>query len=63
MAGDIRVLTYAGDRAIDAQKTGRPSGVSAAPKPSIWAMLLLGFFGIGFMTYRPKQNGRLLGLV
>jgi hypothetical protein len=28
--------------------------VSAVPEPSTWAMMLLGFAGIGFMTYRRK---------
>jgi hypothetical protein len=32
-------------------------GVSAAPEPSTWAMMILGFAGIGFMAYRRKQNG------
>jgi hypothetical protein len=32
--------------------TGVP--VSAVPEPSTWAMLLLGFSGIGFMAYRRK---------
>jgi hypothetical protein len=30
---------------------------SAVPEPSTWAMLLLGFAGLGFMAYRRKQNG------
>jgi hypothetical protein len=30
---------------------------SAVPEISTWAMLLLGFAGLGFMTYRRKQNG------
>jgi hypothetical protein len=30
---------------------------SAVPEPSTWAMMILGFFGIGFMAYRRKQNG------
>jgi hypothetical protein len=30
---------------------------SAVPEPSTWAMILLGFFGVGFMAYRRKQNG------
>jgi hypothetical protein len=34
-----------------------PSGVSAVPEPSTWAMLLLGLAGIGFMAYRRKQYG------
>ena len=30
---------------------------SAVPEPSTWAMMILGFFGLGFMAYRRKQNG------
>jgi outer membrane lipase/esterase len=29
----------------------------AVPEPSTWAMMILGFAGIGFMAYRRKQNG------
>jgi hypothetical protein len=29
----------------------------AVPEPSTWAMMLLGFAGVGFMAYRRKQNG------
>ena len=36
--------------------------VTAVPEPSTWAMLLLGFAGIGFMAYRRKQNGPQLRL-
>jgi hypothetical protein len=27
------------------------------PEPSTWAMMILGFAGLGFMAYRRKQNG------
>jgi PEP-CTERM motif len=30
---------------------------TGVPEPSTWAMLILGFAGIGFVTYRRKQNG------
>ncbi len=30
--------------------------VSAVPEPSTWAMMILGFFGIGFMAYRRKSS-------
>jgi hypothetical protein len=33
---------------------------AAVPEPSTWAMMILGFFGIGFMAYRRKQNGSAL---
>jgi len=32
------------------------------PEPSTWAMMILGFCGLGFMTYRRKQNGPALRL-
>src|SRR6185312_2749598 len=32
-------------------------GVSAVPEPATWAMMILGFLGVGFMAYRRKQNG------
>ena len=37
---------------------GDPQGnpVSAVPEPSTWAMLLLGFFGIGVIAYRRKSR-------
>jgi hypothetical protein len=36
-------------------------GVTAAvPEPSTWAMLLLGFAGIGFMAYRRKAKSALM---
>jgi hypothetical protein len=38
------------------------STVAAVPEPSTWAMMILGFFGVGFMAYRRKQNGPTLRL-
>ena len=29
----------------------------AVPEPATWAMMIIGFFGVGFMAYRRKQNG------
>jgi PEP-CTERM motif-containing protein len=37
-----------------------PLGVDAVPEPSTWAMMLLGFAGIGFMAYRNRKNGLVL---
>jgi hypothetical protein len=34
--------------------------VSAVPEPSTWAMLLLGFTGIGFMAYRRKSKPEMM---
>jgi PEP-CTERM motif len=33
---------------------------AAVPEPSAWAMLLLGFAGIGFMAYRRKSKPALM---
>jgi hypothetical protein len=30
--------------------------VSAVPEPATWAMMILGFMGVGFMAYRRKNN-------
>jgi hypothetical protein len=36
-------------------------GITAAvPEPSTWAMMILGFCGVGFMAYRRKQSGAAL---
>jgi hypothetical protein len=46
---------------LDGTVLGQPvSGtltISAVPEPSTWAMIILGFCGVGFMAYRRKQNG------
>ena len=31
-------------------------GVTAVPEPATWAMMILGFFGVGFMAYRRKSK-------
>jgi hypothetical protein len=36
--------------------------VASVPEPSTWAMMILGFAGVGFMAYRRKQNGSALHL-
>ena len=33
-----------------------PATVSAVPEPSTWAMMILGFFGVGFMAYRRRNQ-------
>jgi hypothetical protein len=34
-----------------------PATLLAVPEPSTWAMMILGFFGVGFMAYRRKRQG------
>ena len=36
------------------------TAVSAVPEPSTWAMMILGFVGVGFMAYRRNSTGRAL---
>ncbi len=33
------------------------TAVAAVPEPSTWAMMLLGFAGVGFTAYRRRRNG------
>jgi hypothetical protein len=35
------------------------TGVSAVPEPSTWAMMILGFAGVGFMAYRRRSQAAL----
>jgi hypothetical protein len=39
---------------------GLLDGVASAPEPSTWAMMLLGFAGVGFMAYRRRNNNAML---
>ena len=73
--GDIHFVEY-GDGWYDGSKWTNPEGgtstlkivadfkdVIAAPpvpEPSTWAMIILGFAGVGFMAYRRKRNGNAL---
>jgi PEP-CTERM motif len=34
--------------------------VAAVPEPSTWAMMILGFAGVGFMAYRRKSKAALM---
>jgi hypothetical protein len=33
------------------------ANISAVPEPSTWAMMILGFAGVGFLAYRRRNNG------
>lgn len=35
---------------------------TAVPEPSTWAMMILGFVGIGYLTYRRRKQGALSGV-
>jgi hypothetical protein len=54
------VVTYGhatGDyRALFANALAFEPDVSAVPEPSTWAMMILGFAGVGFMAYRRRSR-------
>ena len=53
-------IFFASDLANAAGATGGVGALaSAVPEPSTWAMMILGFFGLGFMAYRKKGTLRL----
>jgi uncharacterized protein (TIGR03118 family) len=44
---------------INGERDGLFGSISAVPEPSTWAMMILGFAGIGFMASRRKSQGAL----
>jgi hypothetical protein len=49
----VTQVTFTGDGPF----AGTMTAITAVPEPSRWAMMILGFCGIGFMAYRRKQSG------
>jgi hypothetical protein len=45
---------YADRSSTDASLTLDANVTAAVPEPSTWAMMILGFFGVGFLAYRKK---------
>ena len=52
-SGEVCGFQLSGTVSIDSTVT------SGVPEPSTWAMMILGFFGLGFMAYRRKSEGSL----
>jgi hypothetical protein len=50
------------ETAVSGDATLTSSITTAVPEPSTWAMMILGFAGVGFMAYRRKQNGSALSV-
>jgi PEP-CTERM motif len=50
----ISAQTNPGDFFVD--NISLSTVTSAVPEPSTWAMMILGFFGLGFMAYRRKSG-------
>jgi hypothetical protein len=57
--GTVPTNTY-GPTAPDFFSSANMAFSSAVPEPATWAMLLLGFAGIGFMAYRRKWQPALM---
>jgi hypothetical protein len=45
-----------GQVGVGSWTTTESAGIAAVPEPSTWAMMLLGFAGIGFLGYRRKSR-------
>jgi uncharacterized protein (TIGR03118 family) len=45
---------------INGERDGLFGSIQAVPEPSTWAMMILGFTGIGFMAYRRKSKPALM---
>ena len=63
--GGSALLAAPGNYYLDLSGTGGGTAgyggtlsVAAVPEPSTWAMMILGFFGVGFMAYRRKSSGK-----
>jgi PEP-CTERM motif len=48
--------TTVGNISTDTAHYGGSFSISAVPEPSTWAMMILGFIGVGFMAYRRKGS-------
>jgi hypothetical protein len=57
----VNGFVFAADLIGPSRGTGAVAGdplVASVPEPSTWAMMILGFFGVGFLAYR-RKNGML----
>jgi len=45
------------------ERLGDITAITAVPEPTTWAMMVLGFAGVGFMAYRRRSNGAALRIV
>jgi hypothetical protein len=51
---DLTYVIPANDFSIQLEWIGDSAYTPPVPEPSTWAMLMIGFAGIGFMAYRRK---------
>jgi hypothetical protein len=52
----VSQVTFVGDGVF----TGTMTAITAVPEPSTWAMMILGFAGVGFIAYRRKAKPALM---
>jgi hypothetical protein len=56
----INLVTLAPGQSMDTNGFVSDSpAVNGVPEPSTWAMMILGFFGVGFMAYRRRKSSAL----
>ena len=51
----VTQVTFTGDGVF----TGTMTAITAVPEPSTWAMMILGFAGVGYMAYRRRKTAAL----
>jgi PEP-CTERM motif len=56
------MISYTGLGSFGADFAIDDIAVTPVPEPSTWAMMILGFFGVGFMAYRRKTSATALRL-
>jgi hypothetical protein len=56
--GPLTEISLLSGSGIKEAKHFEGSGVAASPEPSTWAMMLLGFAGLGFAGYRKARSAR-----
>ena len=60
LISSIKFVATGGGGVVEDVRQVRLEGVesiTAVPEPSTWAMMILGFGGVGFMAYRRKRQG------
>ena len=54
--GDLTLTIYSDDPAVKSQAFGNVTVTAAVPEPATWAMMILGFFGIGGLAMAKKRR-------
>jgi hypothetical protein len=56
--GPLTEISLSSTSGIKEAKHFEVSGVSGVPEPSTWAMMLLGFAGLGYASFRQTKSAR-----